>query len=140
MPFYNDLRPEADFDERDFARVDAHMEPAVKIRCAEGILRLKSQLATLNARKTERNLLIASWNIVALGAGDYREGEALYYLAEILSHFDLIAIQEQRADLSDLNKICRILGPNWQYIVTDPMGGKKGNDERSTLLLSLIHI
>ncbi|MDP5359486.1 MAG: hypothetical protein NWR52_04965, partial [Paracoccaceae bacterium] len=81
MPFYNDLRPSKDFDERDFVRVRPDMQAEEKLRCIDGLLRLKRQLeASVSARRTEDNLLVASWNIVSFGSGDYRTGEALYYL------------------------------------------------------------
>jgi len=41
------------------------------------------------------------------------------YIAEIVSFFDLLAIQEVRRDLAALNKLQQLLGPNWGYIATD---------------------
>jgi endonuclease/exonuclease/phosphatase family metal-dependent hydrolase len=135
MPFYNDLRPSKDFDERDFVRVRPDMQADEKLRCIDGLLRLKRQLeASVSARRTEDNLLVASWNIVSLGSGDYRTGEALYYLAEILSRFDLIVVQEVKPSLADLDRLIRILGPNWAYMVNDATGGDEGNDERSAYI------
>ncbi len=46
-------------------------------------------------------LLLATWNIREFDSGKYgyRDDEAYYYIAEILSRFDLIAIQEVRSGL-----------------------------------------
>jgi hypothetical protein len=60
----------------------------------------------------------------------WRLEESLYYIAEILSHFDLIAVQEVREDLQALDDVMRILGPGWRYIATDVTEGKSGNRER----------
>ena len=137
MPFYNDLRPESDFGERDLQRFFPDLDETVRQRITSGLLRLRAQLAAeVPPRRTEKNLLIGSWNIVALGAGDYRDAEGYFYLAEILSVFDLIAIQELRPNLSDLGRLTRMLGPSWRYMVNDPTGGDAGNDERSAYLFN----
>jgi len=143
MPFYNDLRPYKDSKDRDFIRIDPNMSSREKMRTIDGLLRLKPFLKNGKAgseateakkgvpqRKTEENLLIASWNLVSFGAGDYRTTEAMYYLAEMIACFDLIAIQEVKPHLNDLNRLIRILGSNWAYMVNDAMGGDAGNDER----------
>lgn len=137
MPFYNDLRPEADFATRDFVRVFPEMTTTERARCIDGLRRLKAGLAQhVPPRETEGNLLVASWNIVALGGGDYRDGEGLYYVAEIIGAFDLIAVQELKPNLTDLDKLMRILGPHWSYMVNDPTGGDAGNDERSAYVFN----
>jgi len=137
MPYYNDLRPEADHAARDFQRFFPPMAAATKARCIEGLIRLKAQIAReVPARRTEGNLLVASWNIVSLGAGSYRDAEAFHYMAEILAAFDLIAIQELRPGLHDLSRLARMLGPNWRFLGNDPTGGDAGNDERSCYLFN----
>ncbi|MEO1637621.1 MAG: endonuclease/exonuclease/phosphatase family protein [Pseudomonadota bacterium] len=134
MPFYNDLRPASDFEERDFEQVFPEMTEREKLRCIAGLIRLRGLLAEeVRPRRTEQNLLIASWNIANLGDAG-RLPEALYYIAEILAAFDLIAVQELTANLSDLDKIMRILGPNWRYIYNDPARGPGSNDESSAYL------
>ena len=37
MPFYNDLRPEADYKDRDFERVFPNMTRAEPVRCIHGL-------------------------------------------------------------------------------------------------------
>ena len=56
--------------------------------------------------------------------------EAIYYIAEIISRFDIVAIQEVYKDLSGLNRLMKILGGNWKYVFTDVTEGDRGNDER----------
>jgi endonuclease/exonuclease/phosphatase family metal-dependent hydrolase len=132
MPSYNDLRPDADFAERDFERVFPQITDAEKLRCIAGLFRLKTGLATsVNARRTDSNLLIASWNIKEFGHTTQRLPEAYYYIAEILAAFDLIAVQEIKSTLMDLDKVMRILGPTWRYMVNDITDGVDGNSERS---------
>ena len=81
MPFYNDLRPDADFETRDFARVFPHMTEAERKRCIEGLLRLKSALRRdVQARRTESNLLVASWNLKEFGHTIQRLPEAYFYI------------------------------------------------------------
>ncbi|MEL6700176.1 MAG: hypothetical protein AAFO58_00625 [Pseudomonadota bacterium] len=55
MPFYNDLRPAKDFEERDFERVRPDMTQKEKLRTIEGLGRLKDQLAGLPKRRSDRN-------------------------------------------------------------------------------------
>ena len=78
-------------------------------------------------------LLVASWNIQSLG-GSKRTEESYWYIAEILSRFDLVAIQEVKRRLGDLERIRRLLGDWWDYVVTDPSEGDGGNDERLAYL------
>ncbi|WP_172300221.1 endonuclease/exonuclease/phosphatase family protein [Pseudoruegeria sp. HB172150] len=132
MPFYNDLRPEADFKERDFERVFPNMTVEARKRCIDGLLRLKPGLqAAVPSRRTEANLLVASWNIKNFGTSQQRLDEAYFYIAEILATFDLIAIQEVKSKLLQLDQVMRLLGPDWSYLVNDVTEGVAGNDERS---------
>jgi hypothetical protein len=54
----------------------------------------------------------------------------LFYIAEIISCFDLVAVQEVNRDLSALEKVMAILDREWDYIVTDATEGPGGNEER----------
>ena len=84
------------------------------------------------ARTVSGDLLIASWNIREFDSKKEggRLSDAFYYIAEILSHFDLIAVQEVREDLSALDHVISLLGSWWKYIVTDVTEGASGNGER----------
>jgi endonuclease/exonuclease/phosphatase family metal-dependent hydrolase len=81
-------------------------------------------------------LLLATWNIREFDSPAYgdRVPEAMLYIAEIISHFDLVAIQEVRADLRALDKLRALLGDWWRYIATDVTKGTAGNHERMAFL------
>ncbi len=78
--------------------------------------------------------LLATWNIRDFDSNKFGHGprlpEALMYMAEIVSTFDLVAVQEVARDLRPLEKLMDRLGPEWAYIVTDTTEGRGGNEER----------
>jgi hypothetical protein len=103
------------------------------------LLRLRQAMADQKVppRTLSGDVLIASWNIREFDCRKYggRSTEAFYYIAEILSHFDLIAVQEVRGDLSALERVQTLLGSWWKYVVTDVTdSGLGGNDERMAFL------
>ena len=85
-------------------------------------------------KKTTESLILGTWNIRNFDDDrfDYgpREVEAYYYLAEVISWFDVIAVQEINADLRPLKTLMRVLGGQYEYIVhrRDPhrTGRKQG--------------
>lgn len=82
---------------------------------------------------SSRMLRLATWNIREFDSNKFgsRLDESFYYIAEIISRFDLVAIQEVREDLTALEKVVRILGKNdWSFIATDVTEGSGGNRER----------
>ncbi|MGD2184615.1 MAG: endonuclease/exonuclease/phosphatase family protein [Desulfobacterales bacterium] len=81
-------------------------------------------------------LLLATWNLKEFegGKNDKRTAESYWYIAEIVSHFDLMAIQEVGADLSALEKLRARLGGTWKYVVSDVTKGSAGNLERLSFL------
>ena len=83
-------------------------------------------------KNTSNSLLLATWNIKEFDGGlaDIRTDESYWYIAEIISHFDLIAIQEVGANLDGLEKLKKRLGSTWRYVVSDVTEGKAGNYER----------
>ena len=87
-------------------------------------------------KNASASLLLATWNLQAFDGGESnnRKDESFWYIAEIISHFDLIAIQEVGAHLGALNKLKKLLGDTWRYVVSDVSEGKKGNDERLAFL------
>lgn len=123
MPYYASLRREP---------------PAVRTRVAEGLKRLRKTIADTKVpvRTLDGDLLIASWNIREFDSRKYggRLTDSFYFIAEILSHFDLIAIQEVRSDLSALDRVQGLLGSWWKYLVTDVTEGMSGNGERMAFL------
>lgn len=96
----------------------------------------------------DRNLLIASWNIRAFGdlteKWQSAEGDSpkrnladTRAIAEIVSRFDVIAIQEARANLKALRHMLKALGPDWGLILTDVNPPPKGNGERLAFVFDL---
>jgi len=81
---------------------------------------------------------IATWNLREFDSPSYgrRSLEAKAYIAEIISNFDLIALQEIRRDLDALNDVKNLLGPNWDYLSTDVTEGSSGNYERMAFLFN----
>ena len=109
----------------------------VKRRILERLLLLRESLDEEIPERTQKEtLLSATWNIRDFDAPDYGERmeEAIYYIAEIIDRFDLIAIQEVHKDLSGLERLMKILGGYWKYVFTDTTKGRRGNDERMAFL------
>lgn len=123
MPYYYELK-----------RVEAEERE----RTVDGLLALREGLkaAGVPSRSLGGTALLATWNIREFDSAKFgdRTDEAYYYIAEILDHFDLIAIQEVREDLKALKRVQRILGSWWKYVVTDVTVGKSGNGERLAFL------
>ncbi|SDP39959.1 Endonuclease/Exonuclease/phosphatase family protein [Ralstonia sp. 25mfcol4.1] len=108
-----------------------------RARTIEGLTRLRQALANqIPARTATDTLLLATWNIREFDSGKYgyRSEESYLYIAEVLSRFDLIAIQEVRDGLYPLQRLQRMLGPWWGYLVTDVTLGTSGNAERMAYL------
>lgn len=103
-------------------------------RCAERLLAIRRRLAPLRARKGDGSLLLATWNIRDFGSTRFNFGERLpetfFYLAEIVSSFDLVAIQEVNRNLGHFGRLMELLGREWDYIATDTTEGFGGNGER----------
>ena len=128
MPFYAGLRSSRISDED-------------RARTVAGLQRLRAQLRESVPRRTlNETLLLATWNIRDLGNENKRStqqpgprlDESYYYIAEIISAFDLVAVQEVNS-LEALQRVMRILGSTWDYITTDAMQGA-GNQERLTFI------
>jgi exonuclease III len=124
MPFYYTLNDKA-ADERQ--------------RTAQNLLRLRKQLRSDVPNRTVKNtLLLATWNIREFGkhmTGRFaRLNESYFYIAEILSAFDLIALQEVDRDLTALQKMMAILGPSWAYFAGDTATGAVGVRRRLVFL------
>jgi endonuclease/exonuclease/phosphatase family metal-dependent hydrolase len=102
-------------------------------RTIDGSLRLRKVLDESVPDKTlDETLIVASWNLREFGGNksEGRELEPLVYIAEIMSRFDLIAVQEVRSDLTALDALMRVLGGWWKYVVSDVTIGRAGNNER----------
>ena len=68
MPWYNDLRPNNDEKKQKFGLVFPEFENKDKARTIRYLLKLREYLKnTLPEKSTDKNLLIASWNIKEFG-------------------------------------------------------------------------
>ncbi|BDI60878.1 endonuclease/exonuclease/phosphatase family protein [Qipengyuania nanhaisediminis] len=112
---------------------------------AERLKALKTGLkAEIHDTTNERSLRLATWNIMHFGnSGTYdRTVESMLYIAEIIDHFDLVAVQEVNRNLSKLNELVdKYLGDEWEYVVSDTSGKPTGegrtddgNNERLAFL------
>lgn len=84
----------------------------------------------IGRERAPNSLIIGSWNIRAFDDGTPRLDESYHYIAEIISNFDICAIQEVKTNLAPLKRLVDLLGPNWDYFVNDASTHKGGNNER----------
>jgi endonuclease/exonuclease/phosphatase family metal-dependent hydrolase len=115
--YYGQLRsPKYNADRKDIAR---------------SLIALRKGLKEIPA-KTPDSLLLATWNIREFGGRKFggRTEEALFCIAEIINRFDIVAVQEVRADLQALDRVMGLLGRDWERIYTDVSYAKGGNQER----------
>ena len=115
------------------------MDAAEKVRTAERLLALRQKLKTEITDRAGRNsLLVGTWNLRDFDSNRLGHGprlrEAHYYIAEIVSAFDLIVLQEVSRNLEGLEIVLSILGPGWDYIATDTIEGKTGGEQRMAFL------
>jgi len=100
-------------------------------------------------KKLDRNLLIATWNIRRFGdvllkwTNDVEEDigkrdlHTIYSIAEIISRFDVIAVQEVAYNSLGLKLIMEILGPNWGFMFSGINKSRLSNRERSAFIFDL---
>jgi Endonuclease/Exonuclease/phosphatase family len=110
-------------------------DDVAKRRVLDRLLALRRQLsAEVGAHKTTDSLLLATWNIRDFDSNKFGHGprlpESFHYIAEVVSWFDLVAVQEVNRDLAALHKLMGLLGRDWDYLVTDTTEGSGGNEER----------
>jgi hypothetical protein len=114
------------------------LEPGQRLRTIRGIEALRGGLKATGVprRNLSDTLLLATWNIREFDSAKFGEriDESLYFIAEIIDHFDLVAIQEVREDLKALKRLQTLLGGWWKYLVTDITIGRSGNGERLAFL------
>ncbi|MEC5182563.1 endonuclease/exonuclease/phosphatase family protein [Arthrobacter sp. CG_A4] len=111
----------------------------------EELGRFRSALAAVIPGRTASNLLAGTWNIRALGdltakwlAGPEdspkRDWHAVACLAEVISRFDVLAVQESRRNPVALKRLLAVLGPSWKVMVSDAVEGAAGNGDRLAFL------
>lgn len=106
------------------------------------LARLGAALDTaLPKKQLDHNLLIATWNIRAFGSvtkkwnvsssdSPKRDYRGLRAIIEIVSRFDVIAIQEVTGNLRALRYLMKYLGQDWSFLMTDVTLGAAGHSER----------
>ena len=97
------------------------------------VLRQRIEASKVPSSKLDESILVASWNIREFGRKK-RTPKAIHYIAEVLSYFDLVSIQELRADLGDLGKVLDLLPDYWRVVFSDVTEGSRGNEERIAYL------
>lgn len=118
---------------------------------AADLARLRQALDATIPPRVADNLLIATWNLRAFGsltrkwhsgANDTprRDLASALCIAEIVSRFDVIALQEVKADLRALRDVGKKLGSNWAFAMTDVTYGDPGNGERLAYLFDTTRV
>jgi endonuclease/exonuclease/phosphatase family metal-dependent hydrolase len=109
--------------------------PAGK-RTIERLITLRTGLDDQVPARGKELLLLATWNIREFDSNSYgaRLDESIYYIAEIVSRFDIVAVTEVRSNLVALHRLMDVLGPSWDYIVTDETKGTAGFHERIAIV------
>lgn len=120
MPYYHPLR---------------HMTSETRLRTIGNLQKLRRQLDQEFPPKTrDTTLVLGTWNIRNFDDNRFGNGrrtrEDLYYIAEIVSRFDILAVQEICDDLGPLDDLMGLLGRDYDYIMTDVTDGPSGNRER----------
>lgn len=110
--------------------VPAQLDPSRRVLTRHAAL--SAALRTAIPRRERDKLLLATWNLREFDTPGYgvRSDECLLYIAEIVSRFELVALQEIREDLSAFARLMALLGPHWKFLVTDVTEGDAGNNER----------
>ncbi|MGB5417993.1 endonuclease/exonuclease/phosphatase family protein, partial [Algibacter sp.] len=123
MAFYHDLKNYKTKPDPDY--------PDKEKWIASRLLTLRHDLNhTIKKDRQPNSLIIGSWNIRAFDDGVLRLDESYHYIAEIIDHFDICSIQEIKNDLDPLRRLVKLLGPNWDFFVSDVSIHKGGNNER----------
>ena len=121
MPFYRNIDESTEEGQRTLAR----------------LLNLRAALdAEIPKRTFQETLLLATWNIRDFDKPtfDFRLDESIYYIAEIIDRFDIVAVQEVYKDLTGLRRVIDVLGGYWKYVISDVTEGDRGNSERMAFL------
>ena len=102
---------------------------------------LAAGLDMVPRKRSKKNVLIGTWNIALLsrftrkwatepGDSPQRNLTDICCLAEVVSRFDLCAVQENLRSLEALRFLMRVLGDDYAFIVSDATEGHLGKSER----------
>jgi endonuclease/exonuclease/phosphatase family metal-dependent hydrolase len=112
------------------------------VEAQNNLIQLSNDLdLKIPSKRLDKNLLIASWNIRAFGNltrkwdsdeadSPKRDLHSVLCITEIIKRFDVIAIQEVKANIRALRDTLKLLGNDWSLILTDVAKGDSGNGER----------
>ena len=79
---------------------------------ADRLLRLRAMLnGQIESKRDPNSLIIGSWNIRHFDGGRPRLDESFHYIAEIIDHFDICAIQEVK-NIEAMERLQNQLGGN----------------------------
>ena len=73
------------------------------------------------------SVLLGSFNIRKLGKTRNRSADTWGFLAETCRSFDLVAVQEIMDDLSGMQRLMSLLGPEFGLVVSDMTGAFPGD-------------
>ncbi len=118
-----------------FRRYPADKQKALRDQTIDGLKRLKTQIAAeMPIRTAGQTLLLGTWNIRNFDDNRFGNGprldESFFYLAEVISAFDILAVQEICEDMAPFERLMEAVGPEYDYIMTDVTLGDAGNRER----------
>lgn len=107
----------------------------VRQRTGKNLQTLRAAISSnIPKRSSDEHLILGTWNIRNFDDNRFGHGprleESFFYIAEIISAFDVIAIQEINTDITPLQKLMEILGHDYRYLITDTTEGTAGNRER----------
>ncbi len=100
-----------------------YWKTADRERAIDHINALRKLIArTVPGRTATDTLLLATWNVRDFDSDKFGQGprlaESLHYIAEVVSAFDLVAMQEVNEDMRPFEKVMNLLGPAWRYVAT----------------------
>lgn len=122
--------------------------PSQAVREDLATLRDALDASPIPPKALDRNVLIATWNIRSFGRvtqkwttdpsdSPKRSLGHVRAIADIISRFDVVALQEVKRDLEGLRLLMQALGPDWGWILTDLTRGSAGNQERMAFVFDL---
>jgi hypothetical protein len=123
------------------------MDIAYNRTIVEDVIRLRRRIARsgLPRKVIDSNLLVGTWNIRAFSqiypewdenpGNPKRNLRSLVYISEVITRFDVIAIQEVKSDTSGIRFLMdKFLGPDWGLLISDVSTGDTGNSERLSFI------
>lgn len=126
-----------DFGPRMFTLAElANLPLDVRSRVDSGMARIRAGLiANVPERRLDHNLLIATWSLRRFGSSRHRDvPDATYFVAQIVSAFDLVCLQHVDINTAALERVMGLLGPDWDYLINDILPGRSGNSEHMAVL------